>query len=39
MLGTAVAQVVTVDAGDHDVTQFQRGDRFGEFARFVRVGR
>ena len=35
----AVAQVVAVDAGDHDVFEFQRGDRPREIERLVRVER
>ncbi len=39
MLRAAVAQVVTVDAGDDDVFEFQRSDAAGELFRFGRVRR
>src|SRR5437868_3769149 len=39
MRGAAIAQVVAVDAGDDDVRELQRGDRFGEVPRLLRVGR
>src|SRR5687767_8421616 len=35
----AVAQIVAVDTGDHDVFQPERGDRVAEVAGLVRIGR
>jgi hypothetical protein len=37
--GTAVAQVVAVDAGDHHVLKAQRADRLGQVDRLVRIER
>jgi Ca2+:H+ antiporter len=39
VLGAAVAQVVTVDAGDHHVLESHIGHRLGEVARLVDVER
>ena len=39
VLGAAVAQVVAVDAGNDHIFELESGDRLGEFARLVRVGR
>ena len=39
MAGAAVAQVVAVDARDHDVLELQRGDRLGEVDRLVGIQR
>ena len=39
MAGSAVAQVVAVDAGDDDILQLERGNRIRQFSRLVRVGR
>jgi hypothetical protein len=39
VLRTAVAKIVTVDAGDHHVTQFERGNRLGQIGRLIDVER
>ena len=39
MPGAAVAQVVAVDAGDHDVRELQRRDRLGQIRRLVGIER
>ena len=39
MPGAAVAQVIAVDAGDDHVFEFQRGNGFGEMARFIGIRR
>ena len=39
MLRTAVAQVVPVHAGDHHVTELERGNRLGQVVRLVDVQR
>ena len=37
--GTAVAQVVAVDAGHHDVAQLEQRDRFGQVLRLLAIRR
>jgi hypothetical protein len=39
VLGAAITQIVAVDAGNDHIFELERGDRFAEFARLVRVGR
>src|SRR5437763_334959 len=39
MPGAAVAQIVAIDAGDHDIFELQRRDRVGEIHRLVGVER
>jgi hypothetical protein len=39
MAGTAVAQVVAVDAGDHHIAQFERGNRLGQVVRLAGIER
>src|SRR6266851_1596986 len=39
MLRAAVAQVVAIDAGDHDIAKFQRGNRLGQVQRLFGIER
>src|ERR1700682_313083 len=39
MLRAAIAQVVAIDAGDHDIAKLQRGDGLGQIQRLLRIER